>query len=401
MKTKRLKDDITAAAEIIKTGGLVAVPTETVYGLAANGLDAAAVKKIFELKGRSEKSPLSLMVSGVEAMDALCADVPAAAKTLAEKFWQGPLTIVLKASDKIPEIVRAGGDTVGLRCPKHEKTQELLKACGVPLAAPSANPSGKDSPKTSQQVLDYFDGKIDAVIDGGDCALGVESTVYDMSATPYRVLRAGALPEEEITAALIEGMTVIGITGGTGTGKTTALNVLKDMGGLVIDCDAVYHRLLKESKPMLADIDEAFPGVVRDGAVDTKELGEIVFKDEQKLLMLNLLTHKYVGEEMDKMMSEWAKKGGRVCALDAIALIESGVDSLCDATIGVTAPTEVRIQRLMKRDGITREYAKMRIDAQQSNEFYERNCTYTLSNDGGLEEFQDKSRALFGKIIKG
>lgn len=401
METRVITDDISAAADIIRCGGLVAVPTETVYGIAANGLDEKAVQRIFEVKGRPENKPLSLMVAGVEAMERLCEDVPPGAKTLAEKLWPGPLTIVLKAKSVIPESVLAGGSTVGLRCPRHEKTLELIRKADAPLAAPSANPSGFDSPKTARQVLDYFDGKIDAVVDGGQCALGTESTVYDMSRTPYRVLRQGAASEEEIVGALSGGMTVIGITGGTGCGKTTALDTLREMGALIIDCDAVYHRLLRESKAMLEDIDRAFPGVVRDGTLDTKELGNIVFKDEEKLLMLNLLTHQYVGAEMDKMMRDFAVNGGRICGVDAIALIESGVADICDATVGVVAPTEVRIDRLMRRDGVSREYAQMRIAAQQTNEFYERNCTYTLSNDGSMEEFAEKSRELFRKIIRG
>ena len=149
MQTRIICEDISAAAEIIKDGGLVAVPTETVYGLAANGLDEAAVKRVFKAKGRPESKPLSLMVSGSEMIDKLCVEVPKAAYFLSDVFWPGPLTIVLKAKNGIPDIVRAGGETIGLRCPQHPKTMELLKQCGVPLAAPSANPSGEKSPKTA------------------------------------------------------------------------------------------------------------------------------------------------------------------------------------------------------------------------------------------------------------
>ena len=164
-------------------------------------------------------------------------------RVLAKRFWPGPLTIVLPARQEIPKVVLAGGITVGLRCPDHPLTLELLRKCGLPLAAPSANPSGAPSPKTAAEVLGYFEGKIEAVIDGGACGIGLESTIIDLTHAPYRILRQGALPERDIAAALAENMHIIGLTGGTGTGKTTALNVLSEMGALCLACDEVYHEL--------------------------------------------------------------------------------------------------------------------------------------------------------------
>ena len=185
METKRIQENIAEAARIIREGGLVAVPTETVYGLAGNGLSEEAVAKIYEVKGRPAVKPLSLMVPDESAMERYCLEIPPQAHALARRFWPGPLTIVLKAKEDIPSIVLAGGKTVGLRCPDHPLTLELLRACGLPLAAPSANPSGAESPKTAEKVLSYFDGKIGAVIDGGPCGIGRESTLIDMSAAPY------------------------------------------------------------------------------------------------------------------------------------------------------------------------------------------------------------------------
>ena len=167
MKTEVIRENISEAAELIRRGALVAVPTETVYGLAGSGFDEAAVERIYEVKGRPEVKPLSLMVPGPEAFEKCCTEVPEAARTLAARFWPGPLTIVLPARPEIPRVVLAGGSTVGLRCPDHPLTLELLRQCGLPLAAPSANPSGEPSPKTAQQVLSYFEGKMEAVIDGG------------------------------------------------------------------------------------------------------------------------------------------------------------------------------------------------------------------------------------------
>ena len=190
METEILTNDLNKAAGIIKNGGLVAVPTETVYGLAGNGLDKNAVDKIYEVKGRPRIKPLSLMVPGEESIKNYCNDIPEAAYTLAGEFWPGPLTIVLNAkTDLISDIVLAGGNTVGLRCPDSTKTLELLKLAGVPFAAPSANPSDSKSPVTAEDVLSYFSGKIDAVIDGGECREGFESTIIDLSKTPYRILR--------------------------------------------------------------------------------------------------------------------------------------------------------------------------------------------------------------------
>ena len=190
MKTQRITTEIAQAADAIRAGQLVAGPTETVYGLAGNGLDPKAVVQIYEVKGRPSVKPLSLMVHDASAMAHYCAPVPQAAYMLAEAFWPGPLTIVLRAKACVPEIVRAGGQTVGLRCPDHPATLALIEAAQLPLAAPSANPSGAPSPKTADDVLAYFDGQIAAVIDGGPCGIGRESTLVDLSCTPYRILRA-------------------------------------------------------------------------------------------------------------------------------------------------------------------------------------------------------------------
>lgn len=400
MQTQLITDNIADAADIIKRGGLVAVPTETVYGLAANGLAPEAVKEIFAVKGRPENKPLSLMVSGVNAMDELCEAVPDAARYLADIFWPGPLTIVLKAkSGLIPDEVRAGGDTIGLRCPNHPKTLELLKVCGLPLAAPSANPSGEQSPKTADDVKSYFGGKIDAIIDGGRCEMGTESTIIDMSKTPFTILRQGALSAEDINMALMSSLTIIGITGGTGCGKTTALEVLESMGGLVIDCDAVYHELLEQSDELIAELDVHFPGAIPAGTHDTKALGEIVFSNPEKLRALNAITHRYVGREISRRLTDWALKGNKIAAIDAIALLEGGVSSYCRTTVGVIAPRQTRIERLMKRDNITEEYARLRIDAQKPNEYFEQNCDRILENKGDRESFKQKCEILFSDII--
>ena len=399
MNTKRYISCTDELVGIMRGGGLVAVPTETVYGLAGNGLDEKAVAEIYEVKGRPEVKPLSLMVHDAASMERYCENVPPQAYTLAKKFWPGPLTIVMKAKPCVPEIVRAGGETVGLRCPDHPLTLELLEKSGVPFAAPSANPSGEPSPKNADSVLKYFDGKIDAVLDGGECGIGCESTLIDLSRTPYRILRQGALPADEIADAFVDSMKIIGITGGTGCGKTTALNELERRGALLIDCDAVYHRMLETDRPMLDEIEKYFPGAVIDGKLDRKALGAVVFTDEEALRDLNIITHRHINLEIRRILREHAMNGGTLAAIDAIALFSSGLAKRCTATIGVIADREVRIDRIMRRDGISREYAMMRVNAQRPNEYFIQKCSHVLENNGSQEEFIEKCRKTFEEVL--
>lgn len=399
MNTKRYISCTDELVGIMRGGGLVAVPTETVYGLAGNGLDEKAVAEIYEVKGRPEVKPLSLMVHDAASMERYCENVPPQAYTIAKKFWPGPLTIVMKAKPCVPEIVRAGGETVGLRCPDHPLTLELLEKSGVPFAAPSANPSGEPSPKNADSVLKYFDGKIDAVLDGGECGIGCESTLIDLSRTPYRILRQGALPADEIADALVDSMKIIGITGGTGCGKTTALNELERRGALLIDCDAVYHRMLETDRPMLDEIEKYFPGAVIDGKLDRKALGAVVFTDEEALRDLNIITHRHINLEIRRILREHAMNGGTLAAIDAIELFSSGLAKRCTATIGVIADREVRIDRIMRRDGISREYAMMRVNAQRPNEYFIQKCSHVLENNGSQEEFIEKCRKTFEEVL--
>lgn len=399
MNTKRFISCTDELVGIMRGGGLVAVPTETVYGLAGNGLDEKAVAEIYEVKGRPEVKPLSLMVHDAASMERYCENVPPQAYTLAKKFWPGPLTIVMKAKPCVPEIVRAGGETVGLRCPDHPLTLELLEKSGVPFAAPSANPSGEPSPKNADSVLKYFDGKIDAVLDGGECGIGCESTLIDLSRTPYRILRQGALPADEIADAFVDSMKIIGITGGTGCGKTTALNELERRGALLIDCDAVYHRMLETDRPMLDEIEKYFPGAVIDGKLDRKALGAVVFTDEEALRDLNIITHRHINLEIRRILREHAMNGGTLAAIDAIELFSSGLAKRCTATIGVIADREGRIDRIMRRDGISREYAMMRVNAQRPNEYFIQKCSHVLENNGSQEEFIEKCRKTFEEVL--
>ncbi|MCR4747658.1 MAG: threonylcarbamoyl-AMP synthase [Clostridiales bacterium] len=199
MQTLLLKgNQIDEAGAILRKGGLVAIPTETVYGLAANALDGSTVAKIFEAKGRPQDNPLIVHIADISEIDDLVAYVPPVLYDLADAFWPGPLTIILDKSDAVPDEVTAGLDTVAIRMPSHPVARKIIRAAGVPLAAPSANASGKPSPTTAAHVIKDMDGKIDAIVDGGPCEVGVESTVITLAARKPRLLRPGRITPEEI-----------------------------------------------------------------------------------------------------------------------------------------------------------------------------------------------------------
>ena len=199
-----------------------------------------------------------------------------------------------------------------------------------------------------------------------------------------------------------KGMKVIGITGPTGAGKTTALGALERLGGRVVDCDAVYHELLTSSEPMRRELWTRFGSEVfrEDGTLDRKALGAVVFENEQALADLNAITHKYVGLAVDEFLENARQEGVRAVAIDAIALIESGIADRCHCTVAVTAPDEVRVRRIMAREGISEEYARLRVGAQKKEDWFRANCTYVLFNDcADAETFQARALALFQKII--
>ncbi len=500
------------AAELLKKGELVALPTETVYGLGANGLDPDAVAKIFAAKGRPQDNPLILHIAEAADMEKYCHHIPEVAYKLAEKFWPGPLTMVLPAKECVPKCTTAGLPTVAVRCPDNTVTREIIRLSGVPIAAPSANISGKPSTTTAEHVLHDHEGKIPMIVDGGPCRVGVESTIIDLSDEKPRLLRPGGITpdqlakvvgdlildkaitesvekdavvkapgmkykhyapacrviivdgelsaaagyvkkhfspnnrvlcfEEELEAfanfsplaygkeadpdSLMAGLFaalrelddpaigtvfarcpqgtgkalavqnrlgkaagfyrvnaeeksfIIGITGGTGCGKTTLLQAIADKGGLILDCDAIYHSLLASDPALLQAIEDRFPGTVADGALDRKKLGTIVFADEQALADLNRITHSAVKQAVLQQLANEPP----LAAIDAIGLFEGGLAELCDVTVAVTAPTEDRIRRIMLRDGISRAYAEKRIAAQHDNAWFARRCDYTLENSG-------------------
>ena len=528
---KVIEDQISAAADILRQGGLAAIPTETVYGLGANALDETAVHKIFEAKGRPQDNPLIIHVPGPQWLPRYCEDVPPLAYTLARKFWPGPLTMILKRKPIVPDATTAGLDTVGVRCPDHQVTLAIIREAGVPIAAPSANTSGRPSCTTAADCMEDMEGKIDAVVDGGPCQVGVESTIVDLTCDPPRLLRPGGLPLEALeevagpvavdkavtemlkdgeqprapgmkyrpyapkapvtvvtgpggasartirqlaqpgdgvicfdefaeqfhgqqveclgpsrdkriqaqrvfdalrafdsrdvrqiyaqcpdsqglglaisnrlkkaagfkTIAADQRQVILGITGGTGSGKTSALNAIRDLGGTVIDCDAVYHEMLDRDETLRRAIEMKFHGVFNsDGSLNRKKLGALVFENKERMAQLNEVVYRFLVPEVQRRAQE-----GNLVAIDAINLIESGVGELCDRTIAITAPAELRVRRIMARDGIDERYARMRISAQKSEEFYRSKCDCELSNTSDTPEaFRETARVFFNRMIR-
>jgi tRNA threonylcarbamoyl adenosine modification protein (Sua5/YciO/YrdC/YwlC family)/dephospho-CoA kinase len=392
------------AAGILREGGLCLIPTETVYGIACDAGNPRALARLRALKDRPPEKPFSVLMRElprVHGPDTNYDDVNDDIDKLARAFTPGPLTVILPSDGGgVPE------GSVGVRVPAHADTLELLKLCGFPLAAPSANAAMDEPPVSFDDALSRFDGKVECAIDGGDCARGVESTILDMTAEPPKILRRGAISKRALEEALgrkIDGMTVIGITGGSGAGKTTAMRVLKALGAETIDCDEVYNGLLTRDD-MLSKLSERFPGAVSGESgkrtLDKKALGAIVFRDEKALADLNAITHGCVGREVARLLREYERAGAKLAAVDAIALIESGRAEACDLTVAVTAPEKARVKRIMERDGISEEYARARVSAQKPEEFYRAGCDDTLINDGGDREFERRCREYFTKKLQ-
>jgi len=518
------------AAAILRRGGLLGIPTETVYGLGADALNEDAVSRIFLAKGRPQDNPLIIHVPDASWLERYCRSVPPAAYQLAERFWPGPLTMILPRRDIVPLQTTGGLETVGVRCPNHPVTLAIIEAAGVPIAAPSGNTSGRPSPTTAAHMIEDMDGKIDGIVDGGPCTVGVESTIIDLTVTPPRLLRPGGLPleslrqvlgevavdkavtgllaagerprapgmkyrhyaphapvtvvtgEPERSARRIQGLLsdtagvicfdeyaplfpghiihklgpaadksaqarhvfdalrtfdgtdvteifaqcpddgglglavanrlkkaagfhlidadrplIVGLTGGTGAGKTSALAALEDLGGTVLDCDAVYHQMLRTDPALREAITAAFgPVFCPDGSLDRQKLGTLVFSDHAALDRLNAIVYEYLPPELLRRA-----QGHTLVGLDAISLMESGLGRLCACTVAVLAPAEDRVRRIMARDGISEDYARLRISAQPSDAFYRERCSHILENNCATPaQFREQARIFFRSMLR-
>lgn len=220
--TTEYDEALKKSAELLQNGEVVGIPTETVYGLAANAFDENAVKKIFEAKGRPSDNPLIVHIAKFEDLAPLVEEIPEKVKIMAEKFWPAPLTMIMKKSERISNVVSGNLDTVAVRMPKSEYARAIIEACSLPLAAPSANLSGSPSPTNAKYVYDDMNGRIPLIIDGGSCEIGVESTVITFAEEPPRLLRPGGVTLEEMTELIGEIVVDDAVLNKLEDGKTAA-----------------------------------------------------------------------------------------------------------------------------------------------------------------------------------
>lgn len=535
MHTLHLTDtteDIKRAAAILRGGGLVAMPTETVYGLAADALNGEAVSKIFAAKGRPMDNPLIVHVADFYDIGrlGLVSEIPDKARLLAQAFWPGPLTVIMKKGRVIPDEVSAGLDTVAIRIPSHPDAHNLMSTSGLALAAPSANTSGRPSPTAARHVINDMDGRIDAILDGGSCSVGVESTVITLVTEPPRLLRPGIITREEIEAVIgpIEvdkavltqlesgeqasspgmkykhyapsarvilvrgegskyinlvnrayardkgaaalcydediplikapcfslgakndekrqahvlfdalravdesgevttvyahcprsdgvGMAlynrmiraaaftvidlpdkrVIGLTGQTGAGKTEISRILTELGARVVSADKAAREAVQDSEVKAAMCARFGDVLLPDRSLDRRKLAQIAFSSPKKTAALNAITHPKIAQIM---LREAEELPCGTVFFDASQLFESGEDLYCDTIISVIADRDIRVQRLISRDGLSRPEIELRMSAQLSEEFFKQHSDYIIVNNGSDAELHAAVRELYERL---
>ena len=522
-------EGIHEAARLLRDGLLVAIPTETVYGLAADALNPKAVASIFAAKERPMDNPLIVHIADMDDWAPLVKEIPDNARRLAQAYWPGPLTIILPAAACIPNEVRGGLSTVAVRFPSDPIAQAIILHSGCPLAAPSANRSGSPSPTNAARVMEDMQGRIAAVMDGGDSTVGVESTVIDLSCEKPRLLRPGGITpqmleevigdieiDEAVTHALkvgavaaspgmkykhyapkarvrlvkgtadayiayvnrhaadgvaalcfdedteqlrvptvtyghrdapleqahllfdalrqideigahtvyaacpkpegvglavynriiraaafdiINTIHVVGLTGPTGAGKSTVADAWRQAGIPIVDADEMARRVVEPHSPCLAALTATFTDAIlnADGTLDRRELARRAFADPSATKTLNDITHPAIMAAIRQELENLADNGHALAVLDAPLLFEAGADALCDRVIAVTAPAEMRLARIMARDGIDRDAALLRMHAQPDDAFYTRDGVTVLVNDKTPDALREQALTVIAE----
>ena len=491
------KREIEEIAAVLKSGEAVAIPTETVYGIAADCFNEEAVGKIFLAKGRPSDNPLIVHIAHFDEIYSLVDEVPENAKRLCEKYWPGALTVILPKKKTVSDRVSGGLPTVAVRMPSHPVARAIIEAAGVPLAAPSANISGFPSPTSFSYVRDDMYGRLPVIVDGGDCDFGIESTVITLAGEKPVLLRPGAVTKEqleeilgeiELHGAILEplksdeqasspgmkykhysptaSLTVVhgskdefiefinnnphfadfalcfegeekdiplpsvtfgteddpfsqakrlfdafreldeqgakkvlvrspsregvglgvcnrlyraagfrfispkqgiitGLTGESGSGKSTVSLELEKKGYVIIDADKIAREIMAKGSPVIKKIADTFGDdvILQSGEIDRRLLASRAFKDNESKLKLDGITHpEIVRICKERAESETAK--GKSVIIDAPLLFTSGLWSICHRTVKVYAPEEIRLERILKRDGITKEEILLRFSRQ-------------------------------------
>ncbi len=507
------KNEIDEIAALLKKGEPVAIPTETVYGIAADCFNESAVMKIYEAKGRPSDNPLIVHIAKKEELSLLVKEIPEKAKELTDKYWPGPLTVILPKKECVSDKVSGGLSTVAVRMPSHPVAAAIIEAAGVPLAAPSANISGFPSPTSPSYVTDDMYGRLPAIVDGGDCDFGIESTVISLAVNPPVLLRPGAVTYEQLTEILGEvkihnavlnpleegasaaspGMKykhysptarltvvngskedfidfinknphladhalcfegeendipvpcvtfgkendpfsqakrlfdafreldakgakkvlvrspskagvglgvcnrlyraagfsflspyqgiIIGITGESGSGKSTVCDILRKKGCVIIDADEIAKGITEKGSPVLKRLSDAFGSDIinDDDTLNRRLLASRAFKDYESKALLDSITHPEI-VNICKAEAEKETKNGKCVIIDAPLLFTSGLWEICHKTVKVYAPENIRLQRILKRDNISEQEALLRFSKQTLEAAASKAADITVNN---------------------
>lgn len=386
------KDAIAHCAEIIRQGGLVVFPTETVYGIACRGDDETAIKSLYEAKERPLDKPLLAHLYDISQADEI-AYLSHREKKLIKRHAPGPLTVIARKKPCVPDIMTSGGDTVGLRFPSDQIGLEFMRACGCVLAATSANISGEAAGITGEQAAKELFGRVDAIIDTGKTKIGLPSTIVSLK-NGAKILREGAIDGETILRELSM-PDVIGVCGRSGSGKSTFCSELQKRGYTVIDTDEVYHSLIADGG---SECTEALctrfgDDILSGGIIDRSKLRQIVFADKKALDDLNAVSHRYVLSKVEKIIAEHV--GEEMIFVDIPLMFESGFDSRCDITVCIWADDAVCAERICARDSISPADAKKRLSKQGD---FRARCDIVIDNSGNTNELKSKVDGFLKKV---